>query len=179
LDRSSRRLAAAPPQEEGNRSRRADAKDGTDARLSARDSHCRSAEETKEKKKATRKEGLGSVALHGGLLGEAGGRAKEQAARTQALESKQGKGGVNRVWWAVIGSLAIKRGRMQTFIASRDALDDACKLIDLFGADAGLEAAVRAEGARDNGNVLRFCHWRQIERVIVTLSSDLPVGTVH
>jgi hypothetical protein len=31
----------------------------------------------------------------------------------------------------------------------------------------------------DRGNVLRFCHWRQIERVIVTLSSEEPVGTVH
>ena len=68
---------------------------------------------------------------------------------------------------------------MVTYIASRDALDDACKLIDRFGADAALEAAVRAEGARDRGNVLRFCHWRQIERVIVTLASDEIVGTVH
>jgi hypothetical protein len=68
---------------------------------------------------------------------------------------------------------------MVTFIASRHALDDACQLIALFGADAAMEAAVRAEGARDRGNVLRFCHWRQIERVIVTLASDEPLGTVH
>jgi hypothetical protein len=68
---------------------------------------------------------------------------------------------------------------MVTFIASRDALDDACSLINHFGADAAFEAAVRAEGARDRGNVLRFCHWRQIERVIVTLSSEEPHGTVH
>lgn len=68
---------------------------------------------------------------------------------------------------------------MMTFIASRDALDDACRLIDRFGDDAAMEAAVRAEGARDRGNVLRFCHWRQIERVIVTLASDEVAGTVH
>jgi hypothetical protein len=68
---------------------------------------------------------------------------------------------------------------MVTYIASRDALDDACTLIDHFGADAAFEAAVRAEGARDKGNVSRFCHWRQIERVIVTLSSEEPHGTVH
>lgn len=68
---------------------------------------------------------------------------------------------------------------MHTFIASREALDDATRLIDLFGADAALEAAVLAEGARDRGNVLGFCHWRQIERVIVTLSVEEPVGTVH
>jgi len=68
---------------------------------------------------------------------------------------------------------------MLTFIASRNALDDACQLMDRFGDDAAMEAAVLAEGARDRGNVLRFCHWRQIERVIVTLASDEAVGTVH
>lgn len=68
---------------------------------------------------------------------------------------------------------------MQTFIASRAALDDACQLISRFGADAAFEAASRAEGARDRGNVLGFCHWRQIERVIVTLSSDEVEDTVH
>ena len=68
---------------------------------------------------------------------------------------------------------------MVTYIASRDALNDACKLIDRFGADAALEAAVRAEGARDRGNVVRFCHWRQIERVIATLSTEDVLGTIH
>jgi hypothetical protein len=68
---------------------------------------------------------------------------------------------------------------MVTYIASRDALDDACQLINRFGADAAMEAAVRAEGARDRGNVLRFCHWRQIERVIVTLSAEPSGNTVH
>lgn len=68
---------------------------------------------------------------------------------------------------------------MHMFIASRDALADACLLIENHGDDAGFEAALRAERARDRGNVLGFCHWRQIERVIVTLSSAEPVGTVH
>jgi hypothetical protein len=68
---------------------------------------------------------------------------------------------------------------MDAFIASRDALSDACRLIDAHGDNAALEAAVLAEGARDRGNVLRFCHWRQIERVIVTLASAEPSGTVH
>lgn len=65
------------------------------------------------------------------------------------------------------------------FIAGRHALDEAAELIDRFGDDAGLEAAVRAERSRDDGNVLLFCHWRQIERVIATLSSDEVRGTVH
>lgn len=68
---------------------------------------------------------------------------------------------------------------MESFIASRDALSDACRLIAVHGDDAAFEAALLAEGARDKGNVLRFCHWRQIERLIVTLASEEPVGTVH
>lgn len=65
------------------------------------------------------------------------------------------------------------------FISGRAALADAARLIDAFGDDAGFEAASRAEHSRDAGNVIRFCHWRQIERVIATLSSDEVRGTVH
>ena len=65
------------------------------------------------------------------------------------------------------------------FITGRPALADASDLIDRFGDDAALEAASRAERSRDDGNVVRFCHWRQIERVIATLSSEEVRGTVH
>ena len=65
------------------------------------------------------------------------------------------------------------------FIADRGALADASTLIDQFGDDAGFEAAMRAETSRDAGNVVRFCHWRQIERVIATLSSEEIRGTIH
>ncbi len=65
------------------------------------------------------------------------------------------------------------------FINGRAALADAAKLIDAFGDDAGFEAASRAEHSRDAGNVMRFCHWRQIERVIATLASDEVRGTIH
>ena len=65
------------------------------------------------------------------------------------------------------------------FIHGRVALADASDLIERFGDDAAFEAAARAELSRDSGNVARFCHWRQIERVIATLSSDEIVGTVH
>jgi hypothetical protein len=65
------------------------------------------------------------------------------------------------------------------FIHGRVALADAAELIDRYGDDAGFEAAMRAERSRDDGNVARFCHWRQIERVIATLSSDEITGTVH
>ena len=65
------------------------------------------------------------------------------------------------------------------FITGRAALHDAATLIDTYGDDAGFEAATRAEHSRDAGNVIRFCHWRQIERVIATLSCDEVRGTVH
>jgi hypothetical protein len=65
------------------------------------------------------------------------------------------------------------------FIHGRPSLADATSLIDGFGDDAALEAASRAERSRDAGNVVGFCHWRQIERVIATLSDDEVRGTVH
>ena len=65
------------------------------------------------------------------------------------------------------------------FIHGRVALADASELIARYGDDAGFEAAARAERSRDDGNVARFCHWRQIERVIATLDSDEVIGTIH
>lgn len=65
------------------------------------------------------------------------------------------------------------------FINGRLALADASDLIDRYGAAASREAAARAARCRDEGNVARFCHWRQIERVIATLSSDRISGSVH
>lgn len=65
------------------------------------------------------------------------------------------------------------------FIHGRPALADASELIEVYGDDAALEAAVRAERSRNDGNVARFCHWRHIERVIATLASDEVRGTVH
>ena len=65
------------------------------------------------------------------------------------------------------------------FINGRASLADAALLLETFGDDAGFEAAARAEASRERGNVQRFCHWRQIERVIVTLSDQEVRGTIH
>ncbi len=73
----------------------------------------------------------------------------------------------------------VRRGMDVPFIHGRPALDDASKLIELYGDDAGFQAAARAERSRDDGNVARFCHWRQIERVIATLASVEVRGSVH
>lgn len=65
------------------------------------------------------------------------------------------------------------------FITGRPALEAAAELLERFGDDAGFEAAARAERSRENDNLIGFCHWRQIERVIATLGSDEVRGTVH
>ncbi len=71
------------------------------------------------------------------------------------------------------------RSIMDTYITCCASLRDAADLIDRFGDDAGSEAAVRAEASRGADNVLGFCHWRQIERVIAVLTCDKVRGTVH
>ncbi|BCA58738.1 hypothetical protein DBR17_19390 [Sphingomonas sp. HMWF008] len=65
------------------------------------------------------------------------------------------------------------------YLADRAELTDATDLITMFGDEAGLEAAARADRSRDLGNYLHFCRWRQIERLIILLSVERAVGTVH
>ena len=65
------------------------------------------------------------------------------------------------------------------FIHGRVALADAHELIECYGDGAEFEAAARARRSRSDGNVARFCHWRQIERVIAALSNEEVTGTVH
>ncbi len=64
-------------------------------------------------------------------------------------------------------------------LGDRQSFEDASELMKAFGAHAGREAALRADKSRDVGNHLRFCHWRQIERMIFLLSINQPVGTIH
>jgi hypothetical protein len=65
------------------------------------------------------------------------------------------------------------------YIHGRLALTDASELIDNFGGEAVLVAATRARDSRNAGNVLAFCHWRQIERVIAALHCGERRGSVH
>lgn len=52
-------------------------------------------------------------------------------------------------------------------------------LIANFGAQAGIEAAERAEASRNIGNHIHYCRWRQIERLIIMLTARTTLGTVH
>jgi hypothetical protein len=64
-------------------------------------------------------------------------------------------------------------------LSDRKSFEDATDLMARFGDDAGYEAAALADRSRDMGNHIRFCHWRQIERMIVLLSMEHVFGTVH
>jgi hypothetical protein len=64
-------------------------------------------------------------------------------------------------------------------INGRAALSDASELIDHYGEHARSEAGSRAARSRSDGNVVRFCHWRHVERVIATLSSTEVLGSIH
>jgi hypothetical protein len=90
---------------------------------------------------------------------------------------------INNMLTIFVGSRETARrywsGMDAPFIHSRLALADASELIERYGEDAGVEAAERARQSRNLGNVARFCHWRQIERVIATLSCEDVLGTVH
>jgi hypothetical protein len=65
------------------------------------------------------------------------------------------------------------------FIAGRIAVTDAVSLVEEYGSDAPLAAAMRAIQSRERGNVLKFCHWRQIERLTALLASNNIEGSVH
>ena len=64
-------------------------------------------------------------------------------------------------------------------VQDRAALAQATDLIAHFGEHAQLEAAQRASRSRSLGNVIHYCHWRQIERAIEMLSVAEVTGTVH
>ena len=55
----------------------------------------------------------------------------------------------------------------------------ATDLIARFGTMAREEAVTRANDSRDRGNIIRFCSWRQVERLIVVLADEDVTGTVH
>ena len=65
------------------------------------------------------------------------------------------------------------------FIATRNSLADAQDLMRDFGQEAALQAAVRAEKSREAENILKFCHWRQVERLIDRLAAEEAQGTIH
>nr|WP_315457204.1 hypothetical protein [uncultured Sphingorhabdus sp.] len=64
------------------------------------------------------------------------------------------------------------------YVEPRDVVE-AEALMDKFGTAAGIEAADRANASRNIGNHIHYCRWRQIERLIILLSAQTTLGTVH
>jgi hypothetical protein len=64
------------------------------------------------------------------------------------------------------------------YVEQRDVIE-AQALMENYGKTAGIEAADRAEASRNIGNHIQFCRWRQIERLIIMLSVQTTLGTVH
>ena len=69
--------------------------------------------------------------------------------------------------------------RHHVHLADRAALAEAASLIEKYGDYASSEAVRLAGRSRDAGNVIHFCRWRQIERMIVMLCDETVAGAVH
>ncbi len=67
---------------------------------------------------------------------------------------------------------------MPLYVEPRDVVE-AETLMLAYGKAAGLEAAERAEASRNIGNHISFCRWRQIERLVILLSLETTLGTIH
>lgn len=65
------------------------------------------------------------------------------------------------------------------YLPDRSAAADAAELIARFGAHAAGEAAARADRSRELGNLVNFCRWRQIERMILLLAANGSGSTIH
>ncbi len=65
------------------------------------------------------------------------------------------------------------------FFVDRKAVDEACALRDDFGIHAYDEAAARAIRCREIGNVVHFCRWRQIARLVDWMDFGDDRATIH
>lgn len=65
------------------------------------------------------------------------------------------------------------------FVADRASALDAARLLAELGADAAAAAAARADISRDRGNIVHFCRWRQIERLIGVMADTESEQTRH
>jgi hypothetical protein len=69
--------------------------------------------------------------------------------------------------------------RHDVYLADRAAFVEARELIDIYGELAVAEAAQRASRSRDLGNVVHFCRWREVIRMIDMLGDDQVDGAIH
>ncbi len=65
------------------------------------------------------------------------------------------------------------------YLADRASAAEADELIRRFGDFAASEAAQRASRSRSLGNVVHYCRWRQIERMIGLLAAGRGDASIH
>jgi hypothetical protein len=69
--------------------------------------------------------------------------------------------------------------RHDVYLSDQAAFVEASQLLDVYGDLAVAEAAQRASRSRDLGNVVHFCRWREVIRMIDMLSDDQVDGALH
>ena len=65
------------------------------------------------------------------------------------------------------------------YIAHLSDVAIAQDLMAQYGPVAAEEAAARAGQARDRDNVVQFCRWRQVARLVTLLERPGAWGTIH
>ena len=65
------------------------------------------------------------------------------------------------------------------YLPDAAAAVEATQLIEQFGGYAADEAAARASRSRELGNVIHYCRWRQIQRLIEVLGDEPMDFTIH
>jgi hypothetical protein len=69
--------------------------------------------------------------------------------------------------------------RNHVHLPDRGAFADAHDLIGRFGDEAEREAARRAGHSRSLGNLVHYCRWRQIGRMIALLDGGRGEASLH
>ncbi|MGW8191765.1 hypothetical protein [Sphingomonas hankookensis] len=65
------------------------------------------------------------------------------------------------------------------YIADLSDVGIAQQLMAEYGPVAAEEATARAGQARDRDNVVQFCRWRQVARLVTLLEQPGAWGTIH
>jgi hypothetical protein len=65
------------------------------------------------------------------------------------------------------------------FLSGSAALASATALLREFGEDAAMAAQLRAAQSRARDNLVTFCHWREVERMLGWLAAPFEGATRH
>ncbi|MEQ1688873.1 MAG: hypothetical protein ABL874_09900 [Sphingopyxis sp.] len=65
------------------------------------------------------------------------------------------------------------------FAGGRDMVEQAMALTMEFGEDAVDAAALRAAQSRARGNIITYCQWREVERLLMLDSAQSDGATKH